>query len=347
MAIITQSTNTSSQINVNVTGNIWIINPNVLVAVTSTAMDGTDTNGSKTILVQGTIVADGVSSDGIALGSGANGGSNNIQIFDTGSIFAESNAIQSSGGNLDLVNYGSLSSQTGSTLYIFDDDNLIVNYGQITSYSGSVGATAVHLFSNAGENNNKFINYGFVSSPVRAVAGFEGNDTVINRGEMIGDVALFGGNDVFKGKNGEVDGKIFGGDGNDKLFGSNSDDDVIRGEADNDTIKGRGGDDDLDGGSGKDTITGGRGDDKITGGGGDDVFVFAKNQGSDTITDFQNGKDKIDLSAFGFKNNSKALAKFYELGSGSNDKLAFDYKDTTIIIKGIDMGDLNGADLII
>ena len=46
------------------------------------------------------------------------------------------------------------------------------------------------------------------------------------------------------------------------------------------------------------TIDGRGGNDTLTGGGGDDTFVFAAGHGSDTITDFADGEDRIDLTAF-------------------------------------------------
>ena len=53
------------------------------------------------------------------------------------------------------------------------------------------------------------------------------------------------------------------------------------------------GDDDSD-----DVLQGGTSDDTMTGGTGADTFVFASGHGSDTITDFTDGEDTIDLSAF-------------------------------------------------
>ena len=47
-----------------------------------------------------------------------------------------------------------------------------------------------------------------------------------------------------------------------------------------------------------DTLQGGTSDDTMTGGTGADTFVFAENHGADTITDFTDGDDTIDLSAF-------------------------------------------------
>jgi len=38
----------------------------------------------------------------------------------------------------------------------------------------------------------------------------------------------------------------------------------------------------------------------LTGGGGADVYVFAPGSGFDRIEDFQDGRDTIDLSGFGF-----------------------------------------------
>ena len=54
--------------------------------------------------------------------------------------------------------------------------------------------------------------------------------------------------------------------------------------------------DDFAGGDGDDAIKGAAADDTLTGGEGDDTFVFDQNNGHDTITDFTDGEDAIDLS---------------------------------------------------
>ena len=54
----------------------------------------------------------------------------------------------------------------------------------------------------------------------------------------------------------------------------------------------------LEAGAGDDTIEGLGGDDTLTGNAGADTFVFAAGHGSDTVTDFADGEDLIDLSAF-------------------------------------------------
>lgn len=125
--------------------------------------------------------------------------------------------------------------------------------------------------------------------------------------------------------------------GNDKLFGQES----------KDKLYGQDGKDKLFGGGGKDKLYAGEGKDQLTGGGGKDTFIFNKHEDKNTIKDFENGKDKIDLKDYNFASKAAALSHFYEIGSGSNDKLGFNYKGTKIVVKGIDMDDLNGADIII
>ncbi|MBZ6078258.1 calcium-binding protein [Microvirga puerhi] len=73
---------------------------------------------------------------------------------------------------------------------------------------------------------------------------------------------------------------LFGGDGNDRLT-------VIGGTGNV-----------LDGGNGNDTLVGSSGDDLFTGGRGSDTFVFGPSTGHDIITDFEHGKDKVDMKAF-------------------------------------------------
>ena len=96
---------------------------------------------------------------------------------------------------------------------------------------------------------------------------------------------------------GEGDDTIYGGGDSDWLVGGEGDD-AIYGGAGDDTIDGGEGDDTIYGGAGDDTITGGAGDDcQLNGGSGADTFVFGTGDGKDTIKDFENGTDTIDLSA--------------------------------------------------
>lgn len=51
----------------------------------------------------------------------------------------------------------------------------------------------------------------------------------------------------------------------------------------------------LDGGRGDDWLNGGRGRDTVSGGRGDDIFVLAAGRGTDTIVDFEDGRDAFAL----------------------------------------------------
>ncbi len=62
------------------------------------------------------------------------------------------------------------------------------------------------------------------------------------------------------------------------------------------TLWGLAGNDSLFGNDGNDVLNGGAGNDVLSGGKGDDVFAFSDLGGHDMLTDFQHGKDKIDLS---------------------------------------------------
>ena len=78
---------------------------------------------------------------------------------------------------------------------------------------------------------------------------------------------------------------LFGGDGGDLLYGSDG----------NDLLDGGTAGDRLSGGSGTDRLIGGPGNDTMTGGSDRDVFVFATGAGTDHISDFDNGLDRIEL----------------------------------------------------
>jgi len=102
------------------------------------------------------------------------------------------------------------------------------------------------------------------------------------------------GDDIISGGNSGTGETIYGGSGNDTITSGNG----------GDTIYGGSGNDTIDGGEGKDTIIGGWGADILTGGLGNDIFKYLSVTDShfgqiDTITDFDLGNDKIDLTAFG------------------------------------------------
>lgn len=93
----------------------------------------------------------------------------------------------------------------------------------------------------------------------------------------------------------------------------------------------------LDGGAGDDVLRGFEGDDTLIGGAGSDAFVFAGGDGDDTVADFEDGLDLIDLSATG--------AAFGDLNVTQNGAdTVIDYGAGTITLAGIDAANISASD---
>ena len=90
---------------------------------------------------------------------------------------------------------------------------------------------------------------------------------------------------------------MYGDAKNNAMFGGDGDD-FVSGQQGNDTLEGGAGNDSLLGGIGDDTLIGGAGNDDLYGYKGADTFVYNAYDGNDTIKDFTNGEDTIDLSTF-------------------------------------------------
>jgi Ca2+-binding RTX toxin-like protein len=78
------------------------------------------------------------------------------------------------------------------------------------------------------------------------------------------------------------------------IWGNRAANDLF-GMAGNDRLNGGAGNDNLDGGAGRDYLAGGAGNDTLTGGAGGDCFDFRGIFGSDRITDYQDGLDRLRL----------------------------------------------------
>lgn len=124
------------------------------------------------------------------------------------------------------------------------------------------------------------------------VIGGKGNDR-LSGGDGDDRLEGNGGKDRLDG--GDGDDQLLGGVGKDRLLGDSGEDDLIGGGG-KDYLKGGDDSDRLEGGGGRDTLDGGNGDDLLTGGNGRDWFVLAKDRGTDTITDFNRGQDRIRLT---------------------------------------------------
>lgn len=157
----------------------------------------------------------------------------------------------------------------------------------------------VHIntgFSDAASDHDPVLSRFELDVPDGVIWGTTGSDRLIGRlrGETIFARA---GNDTVLGFIG--DDTIDGGDGDDDLSGGLGND-LINGGEGNDRLFGGLADDILVGGEGDDLLNGGLGDDTYTGGNGSDRFFISRVTGVETITDFMDGEDFIELS-FGLR----------------------------------------------
>lgn len=168
------------------------------------------------------------------------------------------------------------------------------------------------------------------SGAVDFVIGDDGRE-VIRTGRDNDLIDAKGGNDiVFAGSGDDL---VLAGDGRDKVFGGKGDD----------TLNGEGGNDIIFGGLGNDEIAGGAGNDKLIGGSGSDSFVFEQGGGHDTVFGFRAGRDKIDLSAYGFTDYEEVEDAI----SGRFFKTKIDLGDTEISLFGVRASSLDEGDFIL
>ncbi len=167
-----------------------------------------------------------------------------------------------------------------------------------------------------------------------------GNDSI-----LAGDGAdtVFGGTgkDTIIGGNGND--LLFGGDDNDLIYGGASNDRLF-GDAGDDRLFGDAGNDKLDGGQGDDQISGGAGKDALTGGEGADVFLFEVGSGKDTITDFEDGFDQIDLSGLA----AMGITEFGQFGvsqQGLNTMISFNGANNVLLLD-VDAAQIDASDFM-
>lgn len=167
----------------------------------------------------------------------------------------------------------------------------------------------------------------------------DGSDDTIYGGAGLDVIVGLGGADVIDGGIGAdwinaglgLD-TATGGAGDDILFGSGGADllqgadgnDALRGGAGADDLRGGAGNDNIVGNNGTDTLIGGAGDDVLTGGNGNaagdsarDTFVFLQTAngggGFDRIRDFEDTRDKLDLSDLGYVDFADVAADAYDV----------------------------------
>ena len=114
--------------------------------------------------------------------------------------------------------------------------------------------------------------------------------------------------------------------------------DTLNGMGGGDLLKGGSGADKLNGGDGDDVLIGGAGQDTLTGGAGADTFVLATGDGANTIADFQDGVDLIDISGYG-----GAFSSIVQMAGGA--KIVF-ADGGYAILTGVQAANLTADDFI-
>lgn len=172
------------------------------------------------------------------------------------------------------------------------------------------------------------------------ISGMRGDDEIKGRG---GNDSIDGGTGSDDISAGAGNDEVLGGDGNDSLRGGGQND-VIEGGDGNDTLKGQDGTDTLDGGAGDDILVGGTKADVLTGGADDDIFKFHDLEGQDTITDFTQGEDVIDLSGVSVIVDFADLTASHLSDGATGAEITA--KGHTITVDGVFAADLTDADFL-
>jgi Ca2+-binding RTX toxin-like protein len=269
-----------------------------------------------------------------------------------------------------IVNHGYMNANI--TMSIGGDGHLVTNNATI---AGGIG---IEIRSLAGDVN-RVVNNGLIASSL-AVTGDAGREIVVNRGQIQGSINLGDGNDVYINDGGYANGRIIGGggddlyvfdrkrlrleeaggDGNDTLRTSVTYDDVIQeletiiltGKANinafaatnNNTIIGNSGANLLSGNKGDDRLTGAGGNDRLEGGAGRDTFIFRRDGSTDTILDYEDEIDLIDIGALSGIKSFASLKRDHLTISG--DDLIIVDGDTRIILRDTAKSELDLDDFL-
>jgi Ca2+-binding RTX toxin-like protein len=212
-----------------------------------------------------------------------------------------------------------------------------------------------------------------------AIQTADSKEIVVNHGTITGKIHLGSGEDTFDNRGGQVTEGIEGGAGDDTLIVDSADTLLIEngGSEGYDTVQstvsytlsenveqlillgkknlnGTGNDDqsDLFGNKGKnflsalggnDILDGKKGADKLEGGDGADTFVFKTGYGKDTVVDFENGVDQIDVSGW------QAIEDFSDIEShmsSSNGDVVIKIGKDVLRIADTSEGDIDQTDFL-
>ncbi|XHE56095.1 hypothetical protein L0Z66_05405 [Phaeobacter sp. BS34] len=130
--------------------------------------------------------------------------------------------------------------------------------------------------------------------------------------------------------------KLIGGGGHDTLRGQDGHD-VLRGNSGWDQLLGGRGNDRIYGDGGQDRLIGQEGNDTLTGGAHADTFVFHRGYGTDIITDFTVGEDRIQIGR-----GADGTDDLTFTSQGNSVQITF--ADVTIMVENSTLAQIEDAD---
>jgi len=193
-----------------------------------------------------------------------------------------------------------------------DGDDTIVATGGGDTIDGGAGYDLLRILSDIGDGV-EFISGATESASQDNISATLANIEAIQAGDG-DDFIMADGSDI----------RIDGGNGDDTILGLGGSDTLLGGDGD-DNLRG----DDygaVGGGNCNDVLDGGAGNDMLSGGQASDTFVFGPGWGNDTIGDYQDGIDQIDMSSTGLTFADLTItqvlsAALIEDGSGNSIRL--------------------------
>jgi Ca2+-binding RTX toxin-like protein len=153
-----------------------------------------------------------------------------------GIITASNIGMYGNGNDIKISNFGSIVAEAGIYVEAASNHSQIENNGKVEGYSGIISVNSrldIKLGSQSvidvqgigiisqGQLTTYVENYGFIKSANLAIKGGDGEDIVINYGNIQGGIFLGGGNDFFDNRTGTIDHAVDGGLGDDYyVFGA-------------------------------------------------------------------------------------------------------------------------------
>ncbi|MFM2279457.1 MAG: hypothetical protein RLZZ444_1688 [Pseudomonadota bacterium] len=377
--------NTDYFLDDGVTINIGSFNSGILAAASVTG---------RTFTIAGDITSGGA---GMIVGDYTTGGgaADSLTITKTGSITGSLGLVLYGDGQ-KASNAGTIEATDQSGLYLGGDDMHFVNRGDISGAQYGVNimgenSTFINRGTVTGGNSNvgiylgsdsgTIINYGTITgSDAVDMSAAKSGVTLKNFGSLEYGAVLSDAEDVFYNSKGNIDGTVYGGDGNDEYYldanaighvdelanegrdavyanaswklGANFEELYLMGKANingqgnagSNDLFGNSGNNKLNGGGQADALWGGAGYDMLFGGGGADGFYFKANGGKEIVRDFQDGIDGLVLHVDTELTNLQFVKQH---GANVGDDLVITYDGTTMVIENIHKNQITDADFFV